>query len=229
MGNWVNVGPAIKNLKELTKQLSKKQIAIVVSRGINRTLLKGRTTARAAVKDEYNIPQKNLNGINIERSTTRTLTGSIYASTKPIPMDAFSPVFELPTKKITVSRKGVQKVKDRKRKRTNPGQGVSIEVHKGSRMVVPYAFMLEGQKPRVFARGQYRRSDFGFERRHVREENSSGNDSVKPLISTTVHAAVINPIAIGKIKADIQEHFPEELMHQIKFLVSKLPKTSGIT
>jgi hypothetical protein len=224
MSNWVNVGPAIKDLNALKRQLSAKQVAIGISRAINRTLLKGRTAARSAVKDEYNIPQKNLSGINYNSSTTRTLTGSIYASTKPIPMDAFAPKFETQSRSISVSRKGQQKVKDRTRKKRNPGIGVSIEVHKGSRQFVPFAFMIPGAKPRVFARGAYRTGTYGFERRHERT-NSTGNDTpIKPLISVTVHAAVINPVSIGKVKTAVVEHFPKECAAQLRFLISKLPK-----
>jgi hypothetical protein len=222
--SYVNVNGAIRDLSQLTRQLTGKQLAIGISRGINKTLLKGRTTARSAVKAEYNIPQKYLSGIGYNKSFPSTLTGSIYASAKPIPMDAFNPKFQTSTQNISVSRRGQQRVSDRKGKGKLVGNGVSIEVHKGKRETVPYAFMIVGAKPRVFARGFYRIGSFGFTQRHTRLENSSGNDSVKPLISTTVHAAVINPKSIQAINTRIRTAFPKDLEHELLHLISNLNK-----
>ncbi len=78
-----------------------RKVTIATSRAINRTLMQGRTVARSEVKRLYNIPQRYLDGINFQRSVpyggrknaSRTLTGTIYASAKPIPMDAFAPKF----------------------------------------------------------------------------------------------------------------------------------------
>lgn len=223
MDNYINAERAIRDLKELTKKLTGKQLAIAVSRGINSSLQKGRTTARQAVKDAYNIPQKNLSGININKSFPSTQTGSIYASARPIPMDAFSPKFQTKTQTVTVSRKGVQKAKDRSRKSKDIGMGVSIEVKKGQRETVPFAFMLVGQKPRVFARGEYR-SNFGFKQRHTRLSNEQGNDSVKPLVSITIHAAVINPETIGKIKSKLNNAITGDLRHEVQRLIDTLPR-----
>lgn len=190
-------------LNRMYRNLSPQQIAAVTADAINRTLMKGRTVARNAVKKVYNIPQKNLSGVNINRARRNYLQGSIYASTKPIPMDAFSPRFDLVSGGVV---RGVQRISRRGisssaivRRRTQQ-LGVSIEVKKGDRTVVPYAFMLPGAKPRVFARGEYKSgSSYGFIQRHTRQANSQGNDSVKPLVSVTVFSAVINP----QVKNDI--------------------------
>ncbi len=220
----VNVDKTIRDLQKEFAHLSKEQMNKAAARAINRTLLKGRTEARKAVKVEYNIPQKNLNGIKNKNAFPSFLEGYITASAKPIPMDAFSPRFETSTGSISISRKGVQKTKDYKRAKKNPGKGVSVEVKKGQREVVPYAFMIKGPKPRVFARGKYKMGggSFGFIQRNKRE-NKSGNDTpIKPLISVTVHGAVINDNVRQRIRNIIDENFEKDMRHEIRYLISKM-------
>lgn len=227
MSNWIEVKGAIKDVKELTRQLTGKQLATGISRGINKTLMKGRTEARKAVKAEYNIPQSQLSGINYNKSSLKTLTGSIYATTKPIQMDAFGAKFETPQRSIRNTRRGEQRVRDFKRKKKNTSGGVSIEVHKGKRVVVPFAFMIVGAKPRVFARGAYASGVSNFVQRHKREQASGSDIPIKPLVSVTVHQAVINPASIKQISNRLNDEFPKDLVHELKFLISKLPKSNA--
>lgn len=227
MSNWIEVKGAIKDVKELTRQLTGKQLALGISRGINKSLMKGRTEARKAVKAEYNIPQSQLSGINYNKSNSQTLTGSIYATTKPIQMDAFGARFETPQKSIRNTKKGEQRVKDFKRKKKNTTGGVSIEIHKGKRVVVPFAFMIAGAKPRVFARGGYASGVSNFVQRHKRERASGTDIPIKPLVSVTVHQAVINPVSIKQIKDRLNTDFPNDLKHELQFLISKLPKANA--
>lgn len=201
----VKVNVQTNRITTAFQNLNKQQIAKATSVAINKTLLKGRTVARVAVKKAYNIPQKDLNSVNIIRSRPSFLQGSIYASTKPIPMDSFSPKFDVVSGgKVrgtqSVSKRGILSTRISKKK--SQQLGVSIEVKKGERVSVPFAFMLPGSKPRVFARGEYLggRGSYGFIRRNKRDENSNGNDSVKPLVSITVFGAVIN----DKVNKDIK-------------------------
>ena len=223
MENWINVTEANNKFKELSDKLTGRQLALSISRGINRTLMKGRTTARRAVKDEYNIPQKNLNGIDIGKSNPTTLTGNIHASAKPLPMDAFAPRFETSQRSVRVTKKGEQRIKDRKRKVSNPTSGVSIEVHRGSRVVIPFAFMIPGGKARVFARGEYRNGTaYGFQQRFKRITNEGNDVPIKPLISVTVHGAVLNPKAIAKIKQRLIDEYPKEIEHELKHRIEMI-------
>lgn len=220
----IRVDETIRDFKQKFSNLSKQQVALASARAINRTLLKGRTEARKAVKEAYNIPQKNLAGINKKNAYPSFLEGYITASAKPIPMDAFAPKFETSTGSISISRRGVQKTKDYKRTKKNPGRGVSIEVKKGDRKSVPYAFMIRGVKPRVFARGKYgsMSGNYHFIQRYKRE-NSSGNDTpIKPLISVTVHGAVINDAARGRIERIIDDNFKKDMDHEVKYLIGRM-------
>lgn len=220
----INVDKTIRDLQKEFAHLSKEQMSKAAARAINRTLLKGRTEARKVVKMEYNIPQKNLSDIERKNAFPSFLEGYITASAKPIPMDAFSPRFETSSGSITISRKGVQKTRDYKRSKKNPGKGVSVEVKKGQRQVVPYAFMIRGAKPRVFARGKYKMGggSFGFIQRNKRE-NRGGNDTpIKPLISVTVHGAVINDNVRQRIRKIVDDNFEKDMRHEIRYLISKM-------
>lgn len=216
----VSVEQAYKDARKLHSQLSQQQLNTAMSRSLNETILQARTEARKMVKTIYNIPQKNLGGINVNKASGKTLTAWLYASAIPIPMDAFSPVFKFGNSSITVSRKGQQKVKSLKKKVI--GAGVSIEVLKGQKETVPFAFMIAGAKPRVFARGEYRSgTSYGFVRRNKRA-NAKGSDTpIKPLLSVTVHAAVVNETSIKSIEQKADAVFASILDRNINFLLSK--------
>lgn len=225
----VFVDQPIKQIKSNFKNLDTENVAKACYNAINRTLTKGRTTARQSVKDVYNISQKNLDGIVKENATKNLLIGYIKASTKPIPMDAFGPKFQTVYGSISISRRGVQKTKDFKKKKATAIQGVSIEVIKGKREIVPYAFMIRNAKPRVFARGMYKTGgSWGFIQRHKRE-NATGNDTpIKPLVSVTVHGAVINNQVENRLANDISAYFPARFEHEINFQLSKMQSQTTI-
>jgi hypothetical protein len=217
---YVNVGPAIAKIKSISNELSERNLARATSRSLNETILQGRTQARAAVKSIYNIPQKNLAGVNVQKSTAKSLVAMLYASATPIPMDAFNPVYHTATHTLSVSRKGAQKVKGAKKSQTI-GQGVTIEVIKGKKETIPFAFMIQGAKPRVFARGAYRSGNlFGFVQRHKRV-NDEGNDiPIKPLLSVTIHAAIINKKALQTVEDKVNEVFPKIFERNIAHLLA---------
>ena len=218
MSVWINARSAIGNIERFRNQLSEKNFNKALSRSFNEAILVGRTEARKAVKDIYNIPQRYLAGVNVYKSTPGNLTAKLYASKIPIPMDAFAPKFQQRGKSFTITRRGQQKVAALRRG-INSAIGVSIEVFKGKREIVPFAFMIEGGKPRVFARGAYKVSSYGFVQRNKRE-NKKGNDvAVKPLLSVTVHAAVVNKKALDRVRVRINETLPVSLVRNMNNLL----------
>lgn len=224
MAQMVNVDKAISKLVSNFKNLESGQLISATVSAINHTLGKGRTEARKAVKGEYNIPQKNLSGIDRIRARRNFLIGYVVASSKPIPADAFSPKFETPTGSVTISRKGETKQRQFGRKKKNVNKGVSIEVHKGSRQVIPYAFMIASAKPRVFARGQYRSGggSYGFVQRNKRVNRTGTDTPIKPLLSVTVHAAVINNKVEKNIAGVIIPSFSNRMEHELKRQIDKI-------
>lgn len=216
---WISVKDAIKTVEKAKEQLGERKVNQAISRALNESILQGRTEARSAVKAIYNIPQRYMAGINVYKATSLSLVAKLYASSLPIPMDAFSPRFQQRGKSFTITKKGEQRSKQLKRARTGV-TGVSIEVIKGKREVVPYAFMIEGGKPRVFARGEYRSgTGYGFVRRNKRVNKKGSDTPVKPLLSVTVHTAVINKDALGKVEVRINNVFPASVVRNISFLM----------
>jgi hypothetical protein len=220
----VNVSQATKDLANSFKHLSDSQLSKSIVTGLNKTIRKGRTIARTEVKKIYNIPQRYMNRINHIPATPKRLKASIYASRKPIPMDAFNPRFEFissaGTSILSISRKGI--LKARAINRAKNVKGVSIEVQRGKRTVVPYAFMIPTAKPRVFARGQYKSGNgsYGFMQRHSRLENDAGNDSVKPLTSVTIFGAIVNPVVTAPIINQVKKDYVNNLYTALKYQVS---------
>jgi hypothetical protein len=217
----IDVRQAVNDLRKGFQGLSKERIDKATVDALNKTARLGRTVARTAVKKVYNIPQRYMNRVNYIPARGKRLTAFIYASSKPIPMDAFKPKFQYisasgSASHITVTRRGVQNIKTIKR--TKQQSGVSIEVKKGERTIVPYAFLIPGAKARVFARGDYKsgNGNYGFLQRHTRKENDSGNDSITPLASVTIFAAVINPLVKKQIARKVEAAFSVNMLSALR-------------
>lgn len=220
---FIKTDSAIDTLKRLGVLLSQQQIAVVESRAINKTLMKTRTIARAEVKKVYNISQKDLSGIDIQRATPATRTGKLVASRKPIPLDAFVPKQETGSGSITVTRKGAQKVKTFKRAKSNPTAGVSIEIFRGQRSVIPYAFMIAGGAAKVFARGAYKTgTQYGFVQRHKRVSNDGNDLPIKPLITVSAYGEILNDKVMGNIGRQVKVIYPQQLENQVVYMLSTL-------
>ena len=219
---FVRTDNAIETLRRLGIELSAAQIAQAESRAINKTLGQARTSARREVKRVYNISQKNLGGIDFRHANPATVTGKLIASRKPIPLDAFGPRQETSGGSMRVTKKGAQKVTVFKRAKSNPTAGVSVEIFKGKRLVIPFAFMIPGGAVRVFARGEYKSgSQYGFVQRFHRV-SSQGNDvPIKPLITVSTFGEILNDRVMGQIEKDVKRVYPAQLENQIQFLVSK--------
>ncbi|UAY56253.1 phage tail protein [Arachidicoccus terrestris] len=217
----VDTKQAIQDYQKLGEALSKKELHKGISSAINKTMAKGRTAARRAVSDEYNIPQRSLKVVDYLRSNSSTLTAKLGADSRPLPVTTFSPKYEMPTQTISVTRRGQVKTKDRRRRNSNAGNGVSLEVHKGVRKMIPYAFMTRSIVG-VFGRGNY--VDRGFQRRHQRVANTGNDLPIRDMVSVSVHTAVINKDSLQKIRDIVKEGFPRALEHELQYRLSKLKK-----
>lgn len=224
----INVKSNLKEFEQLAKNLSDKQINKAASDAINKALILGRSESRRQVKKVYNIPNRYQNFIDVKRSKPSSLSGHIFARTLPLPMDAFNPVFNVVqggavTSRLRVTRRGqLTQTNARSRK---AAAGVTIEVRKGKKTIVPYAFLIPGAKPRVFARGDYEQNGrYSFIRRHHREENSTGNDRVTNMLSVTIYGALINravlPIVEKKVGDNFNRLFENALHRQISMSAS---------
>jgi hypothetical protein len=58
-----------------------------------------------------------------------------------------------------------------------------------------------------------------------KRERATGTDiHINPLMSVTIHQAVVNDKSINRIAKEVETDFPKNLTHELKFLISKLPK-----
>lgn len=198
---WIQTDDARRTLERLKGELSARELASAQSMAINKTLQLSRTKARAAVKQVYNISQNRLKGVNYMPAypSASVIKGTLYAGRKPIPLDAFSPKQVTSGGSIKITKRGKQVVKQFKRLKTNPVVGVQIEIKKGEKEVLPYAFMIAGGAVRVFARGEYKTgTQHGFTLRHQRVSNDGNDLPIKPLITVSEFAQVINEHVVGK-------------------------------
>jgi hypothetical protein len=219
----ISVKQAVNTLQSAKSNLSPRQFAQGVSRALNESILQGRTEARSQVKSIYNIPQRYVSGINIKKAIPVSLIAQLYASAKPIPMDAFAPKFESSSFGLSISKKGELKQRKYKKAKKSPGMGVSIEVIKGKRETIPFAFLIPSAKPRVFARGEYRSgTNYGFVTRNKRVNKKGSDTPIKPLVSVTVHAAVINKDSLSQIEGRVMRVFPVSIERNITYLMSKV-------
>ena len=220
---YIKTDSALNALRRLGVELNEAQVAKVTSRAINKTLEKGRTQARREVKRVYNITQRYLDGINYRRSTPVTVTGMLVATQKPIPLDAFAPREELGSGMRKITRRGELKEKTYKREKKNAELGVTVEIFKGHRQLIPFAFMIPGGAVRVFARGLYKEGrSYGFVKR-VHRVNSNGNDlPVSPLITVSEFGTILNPKVMGIINANMKNDYPVQFERQVNFMLSTL-------
>lgn len=222
----VDVDKAISEINSKLSGLSSRQLDKVASRAINKSLRKGRTEARRAVKDIYNIPRDKVydkfTGINVVTSKPSFLEGYIKAGTNPISFYHFSPKFETPFERMSV-KGGEFKRSALKRRAKSPSKGVSIEVYKGKREVVPFAFMVKKRPGQAFARGQYKDGGaYDFIRRHKRINKTGADLPITRLVSISVYNAVKNENVMNKLDATVKPYFIKTMEHEIKFELSKV-------
>ncbi len=219
---YIHTKDARKILTELGKGLSKKQLAQAQSRAINRSLEKARTEARRDVKKVYNIAQKDLKAIDIKRSTSLTLTGDLHANRKPIPLDTFSPKQQFSGSTLSITRKGEQRRRILRRSRAATA-GVSVEIIKGKREILPFAFLIPGGAPRVFARGEYKGGTaHGLIVRKHRVIKTGNDTPVKPLISLSVFGGVLNDSVRKELIKTAQAFYPRRLEYELEAIAKGL-------
>ena len=226
---FIQTKDALETLRRLGAELSKEQIALAEARAINHSLQKGRTIARTEIKKVYNISQRYLGGINYTRATVRKPYGELIASRKPIPLDAFPVKQETSSQKISISRKGAQKVREFKKLKANPTAGVSVQIKKGEAAeVLPYAFMIVGGAVRVFARGEYKTgADHGLVLRHHRVNKSGSDTPIKPLITVSEFGSILNPDVLHQIGKKVEAMYPDRLVHELEFIINQAARSAG--
>lgn len=221
---FIDTARGLSKLRGLSDAFDERKIRAAVARVINKTAVDGRQEAIKSIRSEYNIAARYPNKIQIRKATSRNPDAGLYASRVPLPLNMFSPKFETQTRSQRTTKKGKKKVSELRRKRSNPARGVSVEVYKGSRKVIPFAFMIPTAKPHVFARGAYRTGGrYGFVRRHKRDKSSGADRDIAPMITITLNAMIINKKVVREVRkkvlSAVKVHAAEELkqLYKIEF------------
>ena len=220
----INSDQAIARIKENFSKLSEKEIAAGISAAINRTLISGRVEGTKGIKGKYNIKRDILDtAFKIKKATSAVQIGEIKASSKSIGLSHFQPTFSFNKRSTTkYNKKGVGSTKLLKGKSKQFGQGVTVEIIKGQKKVIPYAFMIAGKMP-VFARGKYENSgSFAFMQRHKRA-SATGNDSpISSLVNISVYSSLVNDRVMPNVSTKINDKLKERMTHELTFRLSKM-------
>lgn len=224
MAKWIYLGRALKQLKELESQLKPRQVDRCMVRAMNKSAETGRKELWRGIRGIFNIPQKYADRITIKKATLSDRQVQILADKTPLPLEAFSPQFKTQNRTIQVSKKGKTTVKERGKRVLKPGLGVSVEIYKGSRKSIDFAFMIPKGRPKVFARGHYLPSSpHGFERRYKREKTGS-DINIAPLITLSVSGAFNNKENVKHMRQYMQESFVTNLKHELEAQIKKITK-----
>ncbi len=220
----INVDEAIKKIQREFSQLSDTEVRKCIVRAINRSIQFGKTASSKEIRQKYNIDSSTVNSkVQSQNAKASSLIGYINASAVPISLARFQPQFSFTENtQFSLSRNLDGKTKTLKRKSKLFRKGVSVEIIKGNRKTIPFAFMLAGKKP-VFARGEYKSGGaYGFMKRTQRI-NKSGNDSpITPLITTTVHTALTSDRVMPVIYEGVNQKFMDRMVHELEYQISKI-------
>lgn len=230
MAKWVYVEAAQRNLGSLRSALEKDRLAVCISKSINQCLRDGVKEAREAVRATYNIPSKYLTDIKAIPANRGGYRGEILASKKPLPLELFKPKFpnQTSSKKAAVKKKTIKKSGKKKSKYYTgipAREGGSVEIRKGRRVNIPYAFMLP-TSPKVFARGKYKTGGaYGFKKKYKQRDQEAEYKTITPLITITLNRAAMlykpNRERINRVtRAGMKQYLLEEVLKEI----NKLPR-----
>jgi hypothetical protein len=154
---FTDISEAEDALAELAGQLGTGQMSRAARMAINDTMRRQRTKLRQFVRKGYNIPADKINSINFKAASDYNLEAKMGASSKPVQLSYFKPVFvgtAFSVRGKYTKKKGFA-AKLGKGRANAPG-GVTVEIKKGERQTISFAFMVgKFEIPFVFARGSY--------------------------------------------------------------------------
>lgn len=220
----INVDEAIARITKNFALLSKKEIAAGISAAINRSLTTGRAEGERQVRGNYNIKKDVLSeAFKIKKATSSLQIGEIKASTQAISLSHFSPSFSFTrNSKTSYNKKGVGVTRLLKKQSQEYNKGVTVEIIKGNRVSIPYAFMIAGKKP-VFARGAYEKGGkYGFIQRNKRV-NKTGQDSpITSLVNISAYSSIVNDRVMPAVNVKIDAAFTKRLEAEFNYRLSRM-------
>lgn len=211
----VDTDIALKSVNQLAEQLKKKQVGSAISRSINRTLTHERKVSRQLVRARYNMPVDTIDNFSVHTANPSSLTGTLSASSKAIPLHRFNPTFtsETYSAKIKRNKDGTtsKTVKERSGRRPRI-TGVQLTIIKGSKQTLNYAFISSGGLKPVFARGVYAGKGFAFSKQRL---------PITKLQTVSLFQAIAGQATREDLNKDSLSFYQKTFEHEIKYRISK--------
>jgi hypothetical protein len=160
-----SIQDAIRRIQRQYSNISGPVLHKAISNALNRAATQSRTAANKEIRKTYNISASALNNqMKVRYSQTRTLTARVVASGSPLSLTNFGASQTKGQDTVKFDKKGNLSRVTRKTRKRNPVSGVSFEIKKGNKEILPTAFIQTANGgTTVFARGSYKGSGEGFE------------------------------------------------------------------
>jgi len=221
----IDVSKATKELQKIAKDLTAAKVNQSISRAINHTLGKAKTSANKMVRDAYKMPADEVrNRIFINQASSSSLTGKLIAVKAPLPIAAFNPkavIGNIVTKRVGSYRNANnKKVATYGSSKVRSGVvGVTIEIVKGQTKTIKSAFLAIGRTSAgsVKAAGKYADNGFEFSDDGKGKRTTMNTKSVFWAIqSQTVGTDLTN-----QVRDDYRARVQHELIKGLKYAQKK--------
>ncbi|MBS1775327.1 MAG: hypothetical protein JSS64_03495 [Bacteroidetes bacterium] len=208
-------------LHKLAESLAERQLRIADTRAINVAIRKANTQYRRLVVSEYNLKYADTAKFTVtDRATYSNPEGKISGYLAPISLSRFNPRFIKNGRAFSiknVKENGKRKLKQSSKNAGNKsGNGVSIEVKKGERKTIPFAFLIDSSKPglstQIWARGEYSGNSF---------RTNKSRKPITPLKTVSPFGAITNEVIQKKTEKEAKDDMKKEFERQIELLVKK--------
>ncbi|RAJ00447.1 hypothetical protein LX64_04153 [Chitinophaga skermanii] len=221
----LNIDNVLAKLNNFKDSLSDKKLRLALASTLNKSALQLRTTAKKIINSEYKITQSSLDkSIVHHKAFSNTLEASILANSESLTLKDFSPKFTSHKEQVRLNKNGsiIRRKRKAKRKARRNVLGVSVEIHKGKRILISYAFMIPSNA-HVYARGWYSPSG-GFEQRTKREQKTGSDLKITKLLSISIYSTVVNKNTMEVISKKSHDVVPNILLHELKYRLATLEK-----
>lgn len=208
-------------LKQLISRLSPIQLRAASARSINVAIRKANTQYRREIVRNYNLKYGETKDISqTKKATYSNTSGMVMGEERPLSLSRFDPVFEgmhgISGRMHYFTNEYTGRKHYKKHTIYHKLRGVSVEIKKGQKIQLPYAFMVNNGKSsivgQVWARGQYKGGEF---------EKGKKRMPITPLKTASPFGMMKNEKVASPIRTSASSDLQNEFSRQVYFLLSK--------
>lgn len=220
----IQIEDKTKSLQRLADQLSDKNITVANVRAINVAIRKANTDYRRNIVKAYKLKYSDTKKMAVAgRATYTNPEGNISGSKTPISLSRFNPTFINAGQSFTISsiknketgKRGLQQKAKKAGKNARSG-GVTFEIQKGTKKIIPFAFLVNSSKPgmsmQVWARGQYSGNKF---------ITGKGRKPLTALKTVSPYGMMTTEESQKEIEQSASESMRKEFERQVDLLIKK--------